>query len=1247
MTASDQGVDSIPRVTLTLTNADSHFSEIERSTGWKGAKITVRFAFLDLATGEATTEATTIFHGIANPPEEITEKTFRLSAANRMSMQRVILPQIRIQRRCPWDFPSTQEQRNEAAHGGAQGRYSRLFRCGYSPDVPDGIGNLDGGQPFTFCRYTRADCTARGMFSKDSSGRDTRRFGGCEFVPPSFQVRSYGEKGSHLSAVTTNEGRYNDLVPLVYGTAWYTPPVTLARNDGNLTHMEVLLGMGEINGVLKVLVNDIEIPEAQSGANMSGTGWFNLVSRGNRTGTFNLDFADANGTPAGNPYGSMAFLSLVVPNRISDGKNLPSVKVLIEGLKLPQYSQTGDYLGDAFTNNPAWVILDLLMRCGWDHSEIDLPGFAQAAAFCSEPIEAWDPLGNSITVPRFQCNLALQRRRSAADIIRGVRNAARLSLHYAAAGKLSLTVENTMAGQQLEKPAWTNATTTLDGGWASYEFDDKSILRRSDGEPAVRVWSRATADTPNRFAVEFQDELNGYQQDSLALVDTEDVAAAGQEVTGTLPVLGLPNFDQAARILKFHLDRSIQGNTYIEFETSVKAIGIRPGDLIAFTYLKEGFLRQPFRVLKIAAQQSYARFSLTAQIHRDAWYSDTNGQSSGVSGIGRQPGSGIGLPRPLIGNSISATGEVEFAIAETVQEQSDGSVRVELEAGFSPPPQSRADGPSIPLISLAPAIETSGGAIAGNQILYYAISGVDEAGRESGLSFIVRANVPAGTNTNQVRLTKLSFSETTTAFHVYRGISPARLFRIASDCQLTPEFSDDGLESQLTAAADHNYDHANFYWRLELLSPLAATLHSPDTIGNNILSLQPNEHRGMAIRIMSGKGAGHERTIMQNSATLLTVDRKWDVQPDGTSVFAVAEASWRFGASAATSPVRFDIPNRAGTGIQICGRAANVNDLEAPYELSTVTRWTIGGGAAGDQDVPPKPTYGVGISPVVQGALEIGGIAFTDLTNTRTVQAGTISVYYWNELDGQPSTTLTGAVGASEDMITVNVPTTAEPGAIVQCEAEIFRVEEVFDGGTRYRVSRAWHGSTALAHAPGATVYHLRRKVGVVAFPAEFFGSPASGSWSHTIILPEARVASCELVMTNSRGDSEPAAGCLTGTADFGIRTLSGRQMAFQIDGFLAVEDGAAPDLSVDASHAVRDVSATVREAPTGSPIVIRLMQDGAEYCQLSIDPGELSSQVVNGFPLGPLQAGGILRLDILAVGLETPGADLNVVIRM
>ncbi len=304
-------------------------------------------------------------------------------------------------------------------------------------------------------------------------------------------------------------------------------------------------------------------------------------------------------------------------------------------------------LGSQFSNNPAWILLDVLQRSGWTAAELDFTSFAAAAEYCDQQINSTDLNGNAITIPRFQCNLVLQKRRSAGDLIRGIRNAARLFLTYGPGGILQLQVENTIALQQPAQLAWSNSTQPLNGGWPSYEFGDGSngtsgILRRQNGDPSVTVTRRPIADTPNSYNVEYQDSLNGYQQDSFSVVNPEDIVLSGQEVTAALMAVGIPNYDQAGRILQFNLDKSVLGNTYIQFETSVKAVGIRPGDIIAFTYLKEGYNRQAFRVLKISPATNYRTSTITAQIHDDAWYADTNGQTNSPSGTGQTeaPGSG-------------------------------------------------------------------------------------------------------------------------------------------------------------------------------------------------------------------------------------------------------------------------------------------------------------------------------------------------------------------------------------------------------------------------------------------------------------------------------------------------------------------------------------------------------------------------------------------------------------------------------
>ncbi|MGH9674827.1 MAG: phage tail protein, partial [Bryobacteraceae bacterium] len=1130
-----------------------------------------------------------------------------------------------------------------------------FYRCGYSAGESGGAGNQNSGTPFTTCDYTRAQCEQRGMFATDAQSNATRRFGGIEFVPASILVRAHGERGLHVSAPVENEARYNDFVPLVYGTALMEPPIVFARNDGNLTRMEILLGTGEIQGVVKVLVNDIEIPEGQSGQEMTGTGWYNVVSLGARTGGFNLDFTNQAGNPLGDPYGSMAFLSVVVPNRISDGRTLPRIRVLLQGMKLARYHVDGSSDTEQFTNNPAWVLLDILQRSGWTPDEIDLASFATAALYCGEPIDTVDLHGNPAIISRFQCNLAVRRRRSAADLIRSIRTASNLLLGYDTQGKLQLRVERTLAAQQPVKPAGSNSTQTLNGGWPAYEFGDgtsgsSGIARRANGEPSLRLWARRTAESPNRLSVEFQDEFNEYQQDSLSLVDVDDALQSGQEVSAPLAALGIPNFHQAARIMRLQLDKSIRGNFYAEFQTSVKGLGLRPGDIIALTYLREGFLRRPFRITRLAPGLNHRSLLVTAQAHDDLWYTDAADPAGGGLVSRREPDYEVGLPRPLVGSVLDASGEPQIEIVEGIQNSADGSVQVLLEANFTPPAKPDAAGVGIPLLSLAPAISTTGGTLNGGRTYYYAISAKDSDGRESRLSFIVRATIPAGTSTNRVTLQNLSFPSGTQGFDVYRGGDPIRLLKIAQDTAVSTQFIDTGLPVTLAGPPDENFDHARFYWRLELHPEITATVFSATTVGNSSMQMQTDEYAGMVVRLSAGKGMGQERVVLSNNATVLTVTAAWTVAPDATSKFVIAQPTWRLGASGSTSPVVFEAPNRPGATVHVSGRAANVHGREAAYELSPLTRWQIdgGGGSLVDNDVAEAPTFAVSV--IGQGTVELAAVAFSDLQNTSSIESGTMMMHFWNELSSPSAYALSAAMSPSNVDVFLAAAGAAQPNDLIQIDGEILKVTDVLNGGLQYVVTRGGHGSTAASHAAQAPVYHLDRKVFVIPFPRGFFGSPASGSYSYSIFLPDVRLAAAEMFVTNSRGNSQTTKYSYTATADKGLRTLSGGQLTMQVEGPLAIQDGAAPPLVVEAAHSVRDIFAVVANAPTLVPVDLRLMLEDQVYANLTIDDGEVISNVVDGFgkpPLGALQA---LRLDIVSVGqtfTSSPGRDLTVIIRL
>ena len=103
-------------------------------------------------------------------------------------------------------------------------------------------------------------------------------------------------------------------------------------------------------------------------------------------------------------------------------------------------------------------------------------------------------------------------------------------LSFDSNGLIQLNPEDTLANQQPTQSASSNSTEELNGGWPAYEFGDNAfsgIVRSANGTPSLTVTSQSIANSPNQYTVEFQDEFNDYQQDSLSLVDIDDFVLNG------------------------------------------------------------------------------------------------------------------------------------------------------------------------------------------------------------------------------------------------------------------------------------------------------------------------------------------------------------------------------------------------------------------------------------------------------------------------------------------------------------------------------------------------------------------------------------------------------------------------------------------------------------------------------------------------------------------------------------------------
>ena len=250
-------------------------------------------------------------------------------------------------------------------------------------------------------------------------------------------------------------------------------------------------------------------------------------------------------------------------------------------------SGSGGYVAFYIANDsPVWHLMDLLTLGPWQITDFD--AWMEAAEYCATSVSYTDLRGETASHARFKSGFALETnsRQTLAQAVTSLRLAAGLMLsRNPQTGKLRCAIKRTLAEQQPAAVDGSNYATAVssvlaDGtaanGYLAYLFDGGSIIRGS-----LRISQRGIADSANRISIAFQDEDNEWVQDSLSLVEPDAFETSGlQDVSGTLQILGVPNFDQAVRRGNVEHAETHYGNPrndaggtlQIEFETSMKAL---------------------------------------------------------------------------------------------------------------------------------------------------------------------------------------------------------------------------------------------------------------------------------------------------------------------------------------------------------------------------------------------------------------------------------------------------------------------------------------------------------------------------------------------------------------------------------------------------------------------------------------------------------------------------------------------------
>jgi hypothetical protein len=335
--------------------------------------------------------------------------------------------------------------------------------------------------------------------------------------------------------------------------------------------------------------------------------------------------------------------------------------------------------------------------------------------------------------------------------------------------------------------------------------------------------------------------------------------------------------------------------------------------------------------------------------------------------------------------------------------------------------------------------------------------------------------------------------------------------------------------------------------------------------------------------------------------------------------------------------------------VDVIGVSANARDEESAYGLAPFQSVMLVGdqGSGADLDVPGPVSFGVAATG--RGELEISGIGFDTLENTRTIESVSVVLTSIDEVAAGPAISLQLPVDATCTNVSLAGADSLTPGDHLLIGEEALQVIDNLGSGDLV-LKRGALASTASPHGGAAIARLLTRSFHSFPVNGRFLGTPASENLRFRVPYTNRRLVAAEMYATNKLGDSPTGVACFTFLEGNGLRSPAGGQYTLQVAGFLARQYGATPPLVVESTHSVQALEATVSTAPASGALRVLVRRNGLPYAELLIPDGAGRSAALDVMDLPALVSGDTLVADVLEVpsaAASMPGKDLTITIAL
>ena len=351
-----------------------------------------------------------------------------------------------------------------------------------------------------------------------------------------------------------------------------------------------------------------------------------------------------------------------------------------------------------------------------------------------------------------------------------------------------------------------------------------TLLDKDVVAPVSMESKRSTRELFNAVKGTFVDPDNDYKDtDFPPLISSVFQAEDGGDRVYkdiSLPFTNSPFMAQ--RLAQIDLERNRRQKS-LELVCGMVAYTAQPGNVVAWTHDRFSFSGKTFEVSSFAVDlEDNALISKLLLVESDVdvygFAVDDYGTpvDRDLAGLSNRTVPFGWSPNAVQGpNSTAATlkgiTDKSFAINQTYKPAQDGSQIPKISIGGAPPINRFSPSIRPPHASLTATTASTGGFLKGGERYYIAVAGIDSGGLYTPLSEVAAVDVPAGTNTNTVKLEGITWDASNSRWFLFFGTDFLRLsgqFEYLGSPPSSPPVTLTGPDAKPTAISFEGFNAA-------------------------------------------------------------------------------------------------------------------------------------------------------------------------------------------------------------------------------------------------------------------------------------------------------------------------------------------------------------------------------------------------------------------------------------------------------